>query len=153
VASPTATNALDDLPLAQRLGMAGRLLRTLADAELAPLGLAAPSIAVLMRLREEDGLSQAALARLQRVEAPTMCRMVDRLVRDGMVERRADPADRRVMRVSLTPAGRETAGRGAGIVEGIAARAFAGLDADERRTLGELLGRVLERVPDEGGGG
>ncbi len=103
--------ALDAL-LAHRLAVAGRLVRTLADAELAEVGVAAPACGVLMRLAGEDGLTQAEIARRQRVEAPTMCRTVDRLVRDGLVERRPDPGDRRATRVHLTSEGRRAASTG-----------------------------------------
>jgi DNA-binding MarR family transcriptional regulator len=135
-----------DQRLSHRLGVAGRLLRTMADAELAPLGVAAPGLGVLLRLAEEDGLTQAQLSRRQRVEAPTMCRMVDRLARDGLVERTSDPLDRRATRVSLTAEGRAVVARSARVLEEIDERTFGGLDADERRTLAELLGRVVERV-------
>ena len=135
-----------DLRLGHRLAVAGRLLRTMADAELAPLGVAAPGLGVLLRLAEQDGLTQAQLSRRQRVEAPTMCRMVDRLARDGLVERASDPLDRRATRVSLTAEGRALLARSTGAVEHIDERIFGGLDADERRTLTDLLGRVIERA-------
>jgi len=144
-----ATARLDDL-LATRLAVAGRLLRTQADAELSHLGVGAQSLGTLLRLAEDDGLTQAELSRRQRVEAPTMCRMIDRLERDGLVERRADPADRRATRVSLSAEGREVAGRGAAVVDALERRAFEGLDRDERRRLGELLGRVLDGLGTEG---
>ena len=126
--------------------MAGRLLRTRADAELASLGVGAPGLGVLLRLAETDGLTQAELSRRQRVEAPTMCRMVDRLVRDGLVERQADPADRRASRITLTGAGRALAAHGREVVVGLDDLAFADLDAAERRVLADLLGRIIERV-------
>jgi MarR family transcriptional regulator for hemolysin len=141
---------LDDL-LAHRLAVAGRLVRTHADAELTHLGIGAPSLGVLLRLVEEDGLSQAELARRQRVEAPSMCRMVDRLVRDGLVERRADPGDRRATRVHLSGDGREVAERGAAVVDGIERAIAEGLDARERRVLGALLTRVLDELAPRGG--
>jgi MarR family transcriptional regulator for hemolysin len=135
-----------DRLLARRLAVAGRLLRTAADAELAEHGIAGAGLGALLRLVDQEGLTQAQLARLQSVEAPTMCRLVDRLVRDGMVERQADPRDRRATRVYLTPRGRETAATGAAVVAGIEARAFAGLEDDEARALGALLDRVIERM-------
>jgi DNA-binding MarR family transcriptional regulator len=107
---------------------------------------------VLLRLADEDGLTQAQLSRRQRVEAPTMCRMVDRLARDGLVERTSDPLDRRATRVSLTAEGRAVVARSARVLEEIDERTFGGLDADERRTLAELLGRVVERVSPGGDG-
>ena len=149
-ATPPSSPALDRL-LTHRLAVAGRLVRTLADAELGDVGVAAPACGVLLRLAGEDGLTQAEIARRQRVEAPTMCRTVDRLVRDGLVERRPDAADRRATRVHLTPEGRRAAAAGAEVVDALEARAFAGLDAAERRALADLLGRVIERLAPAGG--
>jgi MarR family transcriptional regulator for hemolysin len=135
-----------DQVLARRLAVAGRLLRTAADAELAPHGIAAAGVGVLLRLVDQDGLTQAQLARLQSVEAPTMCRLIDRLARDGMVERQADPRDRRATRVYLTAKGRDTADRGAAVISGIEARAFADLEEDEAAILAALLDRVIDRM-------
>ena len=140
-ASPSTSTALDHL-LAQRLAVAGRLVRTLADAELGDVGVAAPACGVLLRLAAEDGLTQAEIARRQRVEAPTMCRIVDRLVRDGLVERHADPDDRRATRVTLTPAGRSAAADGAHVIDSMLSRAFARLDPAARAALAGLQGRV-----------
>ena len=146
----TSAPALDAL-LAHRLAVAGRLVRTLADAELAEVGVAAPACGVLLRLAGDDGLTQAEIARRQRVEAPTMCRTVDRLVRDGLVERRPDPGDRRATRVHLTADGRRAADAGAAVVHDIETRAFTGLDAAERATLADLLGRVIETLAPAAG--
>ena len=90
------------------------------------------------------------LTRRQRVEAPSMCRLVDRLERDGLVERRADPDDRRATRVHISAEGLRVAARGAAVVEGLERSAFAGLDRDERRLLNELLGRVLDGLAPGG---
>jgi MarR family transcriptional regulator for hemolysin len=141
--------ALDDR-IAHRLGVAGRVLRGWADAELAELGVGAPAAAMLLRLAEGEGLTQVELARLQRVEAPTVCRMLDRLARQGLVERRPDPADRRAMRVHLTEAGQETAAGAAAVLDVIEARLLEGLDAGEREALGRLLGLVFARIPSAG---
>ena len=141
-----------DQLLARRLGVAGRLLRTAADAELAEYGIASGGIGVLLRLVEEDGLGQAQLARLQSVEAPTMCRLVDRLVRDDLVERQSDPSDRRATRVFLTARGRETAAHGAEVIRSLEERAFADLDPAEAAELGLLLERVIGRLEPGAGG-
>jgi DNA-binding MarR family transcriptional regulator len=150
VASPTLSRAALADRLAHRLGVAGRLLRTTADAELSVLGLSGPGFAVLRSLSEEDGLTQAELARRLRLEPPSMCRMIDRLAREASVERHPDPGDRRATRVRLTPRGRELAEQGVAVVDGIEDRIFAGLDAGERAQLAELLGRVMDRLPASG---
>lgn len=133
----------DDL-LAVRLGVAGRLLRTRADAELSDLGIAAPALGALLRLLDGPPPTQAELARRQRVEAPTMCRMVDRLARDGLVERVPDPEDRRATRVVLTGEGRAVAERGNRVVQDLETRVLDVLSPKEREVLAGLLDRVID---------
>jgi DNA-binding MarR family transcriptional regulator len=81
-----------------------RLVRTLADRRARAHGMTRAQWMTLFRLRRHDGLTQAALADLLEVEPITAGRLVDRLEARGMVERRHDPADRRVWRLHLTPA-------------------------------------------------
>jgi DNA-binding MarR family transcriptional regulator len=49
--------------------------------------------------------------------------------------------------VHLTPAGEDAAARGRAAVDALAGEIFAPLDDGERRTLGELLGRVIAAGP------
>jgi len=136
--------------LSWRLVVAGRLVRTMADANLDAQAGGAPALGALLRLADEDGISQAELARRQRVEAPSMCRMVDRLEREGLVRRERDLADRRVIRVHITPEGRTAAGAGREAVADLEDRAFSALSPEERQTLSDLLGRLLEGLPEIG---
>jgi len=140
-ASAAARQALDD-NLGFRIAAAGRVLRASADTALAPLGIAAPSYGVLLRLAEDDGLSQGDLARRQSVEPPSMCRMVDRLQRDGLVRRRRDADDRRVVRVHLTDRGREVIARGSTLLDDHHRRLATALGPGQRRTLRGLLDRL-----------
>jgi DNA-binding MarR family transcriptional regulator len=57
---------------------------------------------VLLPLFEEDGLRIGEVARRARLSKQTMTTMVRLAERDGLVERRADAADRRATRVHLT---------------------------------------------------
>lgn len=50
-------------------------------------------------------ITLSALATRERISLPTASRIVDGLVRDGLVERVADPADRRAVRLSATDKG------------------------------------------------
>lgn len=137
--------------LSWRLAVAGRLVRGSVDTHPAVPECGAQGAGMLMRLLERDGLTQVALARLQRIEAPTLCRMVDRLARDGLVERRPHPEDRRAICVHLTAAGRRVARRGRKAVADVEHSAFGALDGDERAQLAELLDRVLERLSGRDG--
>jgi DNA-binding MarR family transcriptional regulator len=148
--APIARASVEDL-LSWRLVVAARLVRTMADAMLDSQAGGSPALGALLRLADEDGISQAELARRQRVEAPSMCRMVDRLEREGLVRRDRDEHDRRVIRVRITPQGRAAADLGRDSVADLEARAFGALTDDERHTLAELLGRLLEGLPEIGG--
>jgi DNA-binding MarR family transcriptional regulator len=148
---PTTEPLTVEALLSWRLVVAGRLVRTMADASLDAQAGGAPALGALLRLADEDGISQAELARRQRVEAPSMCRMVDRLEREGLVSRERDLADRRVIRVRITPEGRAAADSGREAVAELEDRAFGALTPEERQTLADLLGRLLDGLPETGG--
>ena len=59
---------------------------------------------ILVRLDSQPGMSQNELAALIEVEPITVARLIDRLETRGFVERRADPSDRRIWRLHLSPA-------------------------------------------------
>lgn len=83
-----------------------RLIRTEADRRARTYGMTRAQWAMLVRLDGAPGLSQKELAALLEVEPITVARLVDRLAASGMLERRADPADRRVWRLHLLPPAR-----------------------------------------------
>ncbi|MBK1657811.1 MarR family winged helix-turn-helix transcriptional regulator [Paracraurococcus ruber] len=80
-----------------------RLMRTLADRRARAHGMTRAQWMILVRLRRCGGLTQRELAEILEVEPITVGRLVDRLAGRGLVERRADPSDRRVWRLHLTP--------------------------------------------------
>jgi MarR family transcriptional regulator, transcriptional regulator for hemolysin len=61
---------------------------------------------LLKEAANAEGASQRELAQHMRIEPPTLVRHLDKLAEEGLVERRPDPDDRRVVRVVVTPAGR-----------------------------------------------
>jgi DNA-binding MarR family transcriptional regulator len=81
-----------------------RLMRTRADARARTYGMTRAQWMILVRLDAQPGMSQNELAALIEVEPITVARLVDRLESRGFVERRADPADRRIWRLHLSPA-------------------------------------------------
>ena len=82
----------------------GRMLRTEADRRARAHGMTRAQWVMLIRLDRQPGLSQKELAELLEVEPITVARLVDRLEARNMLERRPDPADRRVWRLHLLPA-------------------------------------------------
>jgi MarR family transcriptional regulator, transcriptional regulator for hemolysin len=60
---------------------------------------------LLKEAANAEGASQRELAQHMRIEPPTLVRHLDKLTDEGLVERRPDPADRRVVRVVVTDKG------------------------------------------------
>ncbi|MGH7066837.1 MAG: MarR family winged helix-turn-helix transcriptional regulator [Acetobacteraceae bacterium] len=81
-----------------------RLLRVEADKRARRNGMTRAQWVMLIWLERRPGLSQKELSELLEVEPITVARLVDRLEARGMVERRADPDDRRIWRLHLRPA-------------------------------------------------
>jgi DNA-binding MarR family transcriptional regulator len=77
-----------------------RLLRRQGDAGLSP-----SQISALTSIERHGPMTLGQLADHERVAPPSITRAVDKLVEGGLVVRVPDPADRRVTRVSITPAG------------------------------------------------
>lgn len=79
-----------------------RLMRTRADQRARGSGMTRAQWVILAWLELQPGLSQNELANLVEVEPITIARLIDRLEARGLVERRADPRDRRIRRLHLT---------------------------------------------------
>jgi MarR family transcriptional regulator, transcriptional regulator for hemolysin len=94
---------MTDKPTAFLLSQAIRGWRRALELQLKPQGLTYSTWVTLAYLQQGgDGLLQKDLARLMAIEAPTLVRLLDRLERAGLVDRRPDPCDRRGKTVHLT---------------------------------------------------
>jgi len=81
-----------------------RTMRTRADQRARTRGMTRAQWVILARLERQPGITQNEMAAIVEVEPITIARLVDRLEARGLVERRADPKDRRVWRLQLLPA-------------------------------------------------
>lgn len=121
------------------LSDAARLLRRRFDARARCIGVSRAQWQVLFALSRSEGINQAALAERLEVETITVGRMVDRLEDAGLVERRADPADRRAWRLFLTAPAHPILAQLQGVATGVRAEMLAGLSADDEAQLHALL--------------
>ena len=81
-----------------------RLLKTYADQRARQFGMTRAKWAVLARLDRFEGLRQNELADMLDLQPISLTRLLDRLADNGLIERRADPNDRRANRLYLKPA-------------------------------------------------
>ena len=123
----------------------GRLLRTYADQKARLFGMTRAQWAVLLRLERREGLKQSELAEALDLQPITLTRLVDRLCDNGLIERRADPNDRRAKRLYLTPAARPLLDRIADRVEELSETVLDGIEpAEIDRMLSQLGARARE---------
>ncbi len=109
---------------------------------LAEVGLHVGQEMFLIELWEQDGLRGGELAERLGVEPPTVTKMLRRLERCGLVERRQDPKDARSFRVYLTDEGRSLEEAVVRCWERAEEETLAGMSVGERRTFHRLLAKV-----------
>jgi len=116
------------------------------DARARSRGLTRAQWRVLLYLARAEGPTQTELADMLDVERITACRMVDRLAEAGLLERRADPSDRRVWRLHLTEKATPLVGDLTGIADEMEETILEPLDADQREMLTNLLTIVRDHI-------
>jgi DNA-binding MarR family transcriptional regulator len=129
-----------------------RLVRREFDARVRTIGVTRPQWRVLTVLARNEGINQCCLADMLEVEPITVGRMVDRLQEAGLVERRADPADRRMWRLFLTPQSRARIEQLRPLAHTLIEEALDGFDERERTEFIGYLERLranLSRQPAE----
>ncbi len=85
-----------------QVGRVARKMSKVTREKVAPYGLTTTQFFLLTALYEEDGILITTLAGKVALDKATLTGMLDRLERDGLTERRADPDDRRGIRIYLT---------------------------------------------------
>jgi DNA-binding MarR family transcriptional regulator len=111
------------------------------------VGFTASQGALLATIERHGPLTPSELAQRERVQRPTVTRMLARLEEDGIVQRAADPADGRSFLVSLTPAGLELLHEVRSRKDAYLARRLSELDDEERTALAraaDVLEHLLE---------
>ncbi|MBF9149704.1 MarR family winged helix-turn-helix transcriptional regulator [Novosphingobium jiangmenense] len=127
----------------------GRLFRKRFAASAQHFGVTGPQWRMLAAIQREPGTNQGALAGWLEVEPITAGRMVDRLEKMGLVERRDDPADRRCWCLYLTAKGEDLVRRMAPLAQQAISDAVSSLSDDEHAQLLSLLERVRMNLSDD----
>lgn len=129
-----------------------RLIRTVFDRRVRNMGLTRAQWLVLTRLYRRPGSSQTELAEMLEVDRASAGRMIDRMQRNGWVERRPDGADRRINRLHLTAEARRVHVEMWRVAESTVDDALASLTPQERVQYTELTAKVKGRLQALAGG-
>lgn len=119
-----------------------RTLNHLTRPAIEAMGLTLPRLWVLVHVEGQPGLTMSELARRMTLSRSAITALVDELVKAEWVVRDADPSDRRVIRLFLTPAGRETMNRALDVRVAVVEEALDRLSAHE----GDALLAGLEKL-------
>lgn len=117
------------------------------DRRLRPLGLTRVQWqALLLIARSNAGLTQRELADLLDIGAPATVALVDRMERDGLVERTPVPGDRRRNAVRITASSRRLLTRIESAAGTLRREILGGLTRDEVDSLHALLTKARARI-------
>lgn len=129
-----------------------RLVRTRFDQRARAFGMTRAQWLILARLNRQSGLSQNEMAAICEVEPITVGRLIDRLEARGLVERRADPADRRIRRLHLLPAAKPILDEIWSYRDALHDEIVNGLSDDDRNRLVDSLLHIKDNLVAEGTG-
>ncbi|HEY6815273.1 MAG TPA: MarR family transcriptional regulator [Croceibacterium sp.] len=136
-----------DIRVTVNLVLVARRWRSLLDERLRLIGQSSARMEALAAIINSPSLSaQVDIAKRLRIEGPTMTRMLDTLEADGLVERLADPADRRTKQLRLTPAGEKVLEEIFAIADSLRERLLEGVATERMDELNELLVMLTERL-------
>jgi len=116
---------------------------------LGEIGLKIPQLDILMNIYRHPGISQHDLARRLLVGRSNITMLLPQLEKDGVVLRESDPADRRAMRLSLTPAGEEVLMRALALYTQLIDKVMARSTPAECDFMGDIMRRVADAVKDD----
>jgi DNA-binding MarR family transcriptional regulator len=122
--------------------IAARTGQELAKRRLNPMGLTVQMCGV-MNLLAEGPVSQQELGEQLGIDRTTVVELIDDLERQGVVERRRNPSDRRSYGLHLTTKGRTVQKRATKAFDAAVDEFFGPLSSAERKALADMLTRVI----------
>jgi DNA-binding MarR family transcriptional regulator len=124
------------------LAVASRSVLAVYRPLLEPMGLTHPQYLVMLALWQHRQVSVKELSGLLQLDPGTLSPLLKRLEAAGLVRRERDSRDERVLRVTLTPAGRDLRAQAERIPGTILDR--LGMELDELKDLHQSLTRLID---------
>jgi MarR family transcriptional regulator for hemolysin len=127
------------------IALASKSQERLADLEMRKqLGLTPAHWRVILALNISDGLTQKELADKIYVDGSTLVPVIDKMEQNGLVERRADPNDRRMNRIFLTKKSESTVDSIILIVLQLRKMIYRGISGDEINSTRKILATMIK---------
>lgn len=136
---------LDDWQL---LAHFSQVFRTVSDTFTEQVDIPRAQAALLCVAADQDGMTQSEIAELLSVQGATVTNMLQRLEEAGLVMRRRDAEDNRLVRVHLTAAGVEKELALNAQFGSLQDLIFRGISAEQRAELRQLLQQIIANLTE-----
>jgi MarR family transcriptional regulator for hemolysin len=137
------------ITLTVALVLTARRWRALIDEHLRPIGQSSARMEALAAIMNSpEPSAQVDISRRLRIEGPTLTRMIDALSKDGLVERKPAPDDRRTKHLSLTEEGYTVLSAIFAITDEMRKHLLDEMSEEEMVVLTKALHKMLQRLDD-----
>ena len=147
---PAAPGAADDplvLAVLEEFRLIFKTVRRHFQSVEAKAGVSGAQVWVLAQVAGQPDIRVTELARALAIHQTTASNLVDRLDSAGMLQRRRDPADQRVVRLRVTAAGRRALANAPGPAQGVLPAALKRLTRAELTELKQRLAKLARLLP------
>lgn len=133
---------MDDTQLFRTIGAISRQSTTSANQQVKPYGLDNNLFQYLMRIVENEGITQVELTNLIKVDKTTLSRALQKLERHGYLVKVPNPANKKYKLLYPTDSGREVYNQLYQVEQGIIKQALGQLTPSDRIQLATLLQKI-----------
>jgi DNA-binding MarR family transcriptional regulator len=131
------------------LAQVSQAYRSLSDTFMEQVTMHRAQATLLCKLFVRDGMTQTEIAEQLSVQGATVTNMLQRMEEAGLVARRRDPDDNRLVRVYLTELGREKEQSINKQFARLQETIFRGVSEEERASLRQIYRKMLQNMGDE----
>ncbi|MGX5668523.1 MarR family transcriptional regulator [Rhizobium daejeonense] len=132
------------------VGRACQLMQQALTRALVDLDIKPPHLDILVNLFRFEGISQQELARKLLVGRSNMSMLLPQMEKRGLLERRPDPKDKRVLRLYLTEAGRELTSRAMVIQTDIIEKTLSATPIEDCLAMADNMEKLIARLQQQG---
>ncbi len=126
-----------------------QLMQTVLTRELSPLDIKPPHLDILVNLYRFEGISQQELARKLLVGRSNISMTLPQMERRGLIERRGDARDKRVLRLFLTVEGRRVSEEAMAIQTALIERILSATPMEQCLAIAGNMERMVEALQAE----
>jgi DNA-binding MarR family transcriptional regulator len=123
-----------------------QLMQLTLARNMAHLDIKPPHLDILLNLYRREGISQQELARKLLVGRSNMSMLLPQLEKRGLIERRADPRDKRVLRLHLTDDGKSVTEEAMKIQTGLIDTVMATSSEERCMIVAEQMEKIIETL-------